>query len=119
MVATLLEHLVHQRFFTDVAASQVLDAHSSLFGQSLGILANLVPQRFGPASEVKDADAVEPQIPAHPIGVTDARQGATDHHPVQAGQFTSDFGGMPLSEKFHYRPPVLGLASLYQTALAS
>jgi len=98
---------------------QVLDAYRSLFGQSLSIFSNLIPQRFGPASVVKDADTVEPQIPAHPIGVTDARQGATDHHPVQAGQLTSDFGGMPLSEKFHYRPPVFGMASLYQNALAA
>ena len=98
MFAAFFEDLAHQRFFTNVAVAKVLNAQPSLFGQALSILSNLIPQRLGPASVVEDADAFEPQMAAHPIGITDARYGAADHDPVQAGQLTEDFVGVSLSK---------------------
>jgi hypothetical protein len=68
---------------------------------------------------LKKKNALASQITAHPIGITDPRDGAADHHPIQTRQLTVNLGGMPLGEKFHDRPPDKGLASVYQTAQAA
>jgi hypothetical protein len=80
---------------------------------------NPTPQRLHLKGVVKDANALGPQIAAHPLGMTDPRDGADDHHSVQAGQLTGDFIRMPFCEKFLNRPPVKGLASVYQNALTA
>jgi len=97
----------------------MLDGKPRLFGQRLGILPDLIPQRLRPAGIVKNTDALDPQITAHPIGIADTRDGAADHHPIQTGQLTADLGRMPIGEKFHDWPPVEGLARVYQTAQAT
>jgi hypothetical protein len=63
-----------------------------------GVLANLIAQWFRPASVVKDANTFEPQIGAHPLGMTNAGDGATDHDPVKTGQLTGDLISMPFGE---------------------
>jgi len=90
-----------------------------LLGQRLGVLPNPIPQRLRPTGVIKNANALDMKITAHPFGVADARGGAADHHPVQTGQLTANLGGVPLGEKLHIRPPRKGLACVYQTAQAA
>lgn len=119
LLTALHDNLAHPSFFTNVAVAQMLDGKPRLFGQRLGVLTDLIPQRLRPAGIVKNTDALDPQITAHSIGIADTRDGAADHHPIQTGQLTANLGGVPLSEKLHDWPPKKGLASVYQTAQAA
>jgi hypothetical protein len=97
LLTALLEKLAHQSFFTNIAVALMLNAKPRLFGQRLGILPDLIPQRLSPTGVFKITDALDPQTIAYPIGIADTWDGA------------DDLGRMPLGEKFHDRPPVEGL----------
>ena len=64
----------HPVFFAEVGLADVLDAQAVLGGQAFGVFPQLIPQRFGEARIIENADAVSEQIPGHPLGITKSGQ---------------------------------------------
>lgn len=72
-------------FFAEcLVTTDKLDLQSRLGSQPLGVLAQLVPQRLGPASIVEHTDAQVAEQAAHRLGVSDVGQRSGDDNPVEA-----------------------------------
>ena len=61
-----------------------------LAGQALGVGADRITQRPGPARVGEQPDVARTEAARHPLGVADRRQGAGDHNPVEKGEHTAD-----------------------------
>ena len=114
VMAALGEDRLHPILLTErFELADELDLKPGLGGQSLGVGANLITQGLGPAGVVEQADVAIAQVAGHRLGVTDIRQGASDHDAVETRQHTADLVFVLLDKGVHRRPPTL--ACLPQT----
>ena len=86
-VAALVEDLPYDVFFANVALAQKLDLDAVALGELLGILANLVAQRFGKLGVVEDSDAARSEVRGHPLAVAKSRQRAVHDDAIPAGNY--------------------------------
>jgi len=90
VVTAALEHILDQSFLAGLALAHELDLDAGLLGEPLGVVAHLLPERFGEEWVVEDANVVRPQVRGHAVGVTQAGQYSRDDHPVPARQHSGD-----------------------------
>ena len=109
MIAALGEDLLDPILLAErLELADELDLQPGLGGQALGVGADLIAQRLGPAGIVEQADVARSEVARHRLGVADVRQGAGDHHPVEARQHAADLVLVLLDKGIHRLAPVLG-----------
>ncbi len=84
-----------------VVAPDELDDQTVLLGEYLGVSADLFSKRLGEQGVVKEANAIDSQVPRHGLCMADISERAGNHHPVEAGQGAMNLGCMPIYKRIH------------------
>ena len=109
MIAALGEDLLDPILLAErLELTDELDLKPGLGSQSLGVGADLIAQRLGPARIVEQADAAPTEVARHRPSVADVRQGARDHDPVETRQHAADLVAVLLDKGVHRSTPLLG-----------
>ena len=85
----------------EVVAPDELDDQPALLGEFLGVSTDLLSEGLGEQRVVEEANAIDPQVSRHGLGMADISECARDHHSVKAGQGTTNLGFMPIYESLH------------------
>ncbi len=85
-------------------APDEFDVQTGLLGERLGMLAQLIAQRFGPVGIVKQTHLTGAEITCHRLGISDLRQGSGDDHAVKAREYASDLIVMAFDKWVHCHP---------------
>ena len=98
MATALFENLGDPCFFAEPLAFQILDFQASLTGQPEGIVAHLIPQRFGEDPQIKAADVPMTQLSRHRVGMPHIDEHPSEDEAVVAAEGPLDVLGVAVQQ---------------------
>jgi len=101
MASPLGEDRLDPVFLAEVLFPDVVDLKPRIFGDPLGVLPDLIAQRFSELGKVEDADPAGIQIPCHGFRIADIGKGAGYHDTIVAAENTLDFVGVSFGQQAH------------------
>jgi len=116
MIAPFGDNCFDSAFFSEVLAADEYNLQALLLSQAFGVYSNLFSKRFRPGGIVEDPYAVGLQETGHSCSIADAGNSAGDYHPIKAGQGSSYFRSMTVSEKLHKLFPRCGFELIFAYA---
>jgi len=90
MDASLLDDLPDSIFFSEVLLSDELDFEAVSLGNVLGIVPQLISERFCETRVIKDTDVVDSEITAHSFSVAEPGHCPLNHYSIKAGENSRD-----------------------------
>ena len=98
MAATLFKNLRAPGFFAQPLTFQILDFQTGLPGQQEGVVAHLIPQRFGEDAPIKTAEVAVTQLRRQGVGMSHIDEHTCDDEAVVAAERPLDVFGVAVQQ---------------------
>ena len=70
-------------------------------GESLRLCPDLVAERLSPPGVIEETDVPGPQVAGHSLRVAEIGERPGEHHPVEAGEDSTNLVGVTFDEGWH------------------